>query len=65
MLHAKLISVHTELLATAWALAMQKKWVEYPFLAMPANAQCEQTLTPGFPQKEWELIAWIECHYVS
>ena len=29
-------TVHTELLAMA--LAMQKKWVEYPFLAMNANA---------------------------
>ena len=50
-----LSSIHTELLAIALALAMQK-WVknfakdEYPFLAMPANAdsianaQCERIL---------------------
>ena len=50
--------IDTELLAIALALAMQKwvenfakEWVEYPFLAMPAdantiaNAQYERTLT--------------------
>ena len=56
-----LSSVHTDLLAIALALAMQtwvenfaKEWVEYPFSAMPANAnsitntQCEWTLTLSF-----------------
>ena len=50
-------SVHTELLAMALVLVMQKwvenfakEWVEYPFLATPtnvnsiANVQCERTL---------------------
>ena len=45
-------SIHTELLATALESAMQtwvenfaKEWVEYLFLAIPANAnaQCERT----------------------
>ena len=49
-----LSSVHTELLAIAmqkWMENFAKEWVEYPFLAMPANAhsitsaQCERTLT--------------------
>ena len=36
--NSHLRSLHIELLAIALALAMQKKWVEYPFVAMTANA---------------------------
>ena len=46
--------IYTELLAIAmekWLENFTKEWVEYPFFAIPANAndiahtQCEQTLT--------------------
>ena len=49
-----LSSVHTELFAIAmqkWVANFAKEWVEYPLLAMLANAnsianaQCERTLT--------------------
>ena len=51
---APLSSVHTKLLAMAmqkWVKNFAKEYVQYPFLAMPANpnsianAQCERILT--------------------